>query len=219
MRWKLLGLTIGFGIAWLGLSRTAVAQYGGNMGAYGGNGGSFSSTLEEGIQRGFADVIRSAGEYNLLTGQGAVSWAEAVRLDAENRFRMVQGYFEARRLNREYQLSVNRIPDPESVLRYLETLRPKRLSWNDLGVSGDLRWPVYWMAPKFDAQRTQLERLFRERATKGVLSEAEQILVEDTVRSMILELRLEIEAMRPQRYERAKQFLVSVNYEAGLPVQ
>jgi len=142
MKRFIMALGVGFGV--FGCTVVASAQYGG---VYGGGGGyGFSSTVEEGIQRGFADVIRSAGQYNLLTAQAAVNCAEAVRLDAENRFRMVQGYFEASRLNREYQQAVNRMPDPETVLRYLETLRP-------------------------------------------------------------------------QRYVNAKQFLVSVNYEAGLPVQ
>ena len=206
------------GIGLLGYSGAAWAQYGLWYGGPYGYG-PFSSTLEEGVQRGFADVIRSAGLGNLASAQAAVNWAQAARLDAENNYRLLQGYFEARRMNREYQHSINRMPPPEAVLRFLETLRPKRLTWNDLGVSGDLHWPAYLMAPKFNAQRAELQRLFNERAYKGVLSNTEQARVDELVRTMIMELKLDINSMRPTYYERAKQFLVSVNYEAGLPVE
>jgi hypothetical protein len=60
------------------LPDSAQAQY------YGGPGGSwyqpsFSSTLEEGMQRGYADIVRSRGMANLMNSQAAKEYELARR--------------------------------------------------------------------------------------------------------------------------------------------
>src|ERR1051325_2863493 len=74
---------------------TLNAQY------FGDSSQTFSSTLEEGAQRGYADVVRSVGMANLLTGQAAVQVEQARKEYIENQARATQTYFELRRYNAE----------------------------------------------------------------------------------------------------------------------
>ena len=60
-----------------------------------------ASTAEEGIQRGYADVVRSQGMANLLNSQAATQYEEARKSYIENRMQATQTYFEMRRYNTE----------------------------------------------------------------------------------------------------------------------
>jgi len=55
-----------------------------------------ASTLEEGIQRGYGDVVRSYGMANLLNSEAAKNYEQARRDYIENRLKATQAYFEAR---------------------------------------------------------------------------------------------------------------------------
>ena len=72
------------------------AQWGGGWG-----GGYHSSTLEEGVQRGYADVVRSRGMANLMNSEAAINLQEADKKYLENRLTATQTYFEMRRYNQE----------------------------------------------------------------------------------------------------------------------
>ncbi len=60
-----------------------------------------SSTAAEGAARGMADVIRSAGDYNLRTSEAARNVEEARSRNLDNRLKSTQTFFEMRRVNRE----------------------------------------------------------------------------------------------------------------------
>src|SRR5262245_55227841 len=66
-----------------------------------GNSGYHSSTLEEGVQRGYADVVRSYGMANLLNSQAAGNFEQARKAYIENQLNATQTYFEMRRYNTE----------------------------------------------------------------------------------------------------------------------
>jgi hypothetical protein len=215
MKAVVIAIGVGFGV--FGCTLVASAQYGG-YGGFGGYEDAHSSTLEEGVLRGSADFIRSLGLGIAAAGQGAVSFEEANRQAAENRAKWIQTYYDARRLNKEYQEAVRRMPDSDSVRRYLEAQRPKRFTWYELGVAGDLHWPAHLMSPKFASHREQIEKLFSERAYRGILSSQEQALIDELADEMIEELKEDIDDLRPRDYVKAKQFLVSLKHEARLPV-
>jgi hypothetical protein len=123
-----------------------------------------------------------------------------------------------RRANKAYQDSLKKSIDPENALRFAESQKPKRLALSDLGVSGDIHWPAGLSTDKFAGQRQDLDKLFAERAQKGSLSAQEAAQVRDVTRTMIDGLKAEIDAMQPSDYTKAKQFVVSLSYEASLPV-
>ena len=58
--------------------------------------GFHSSTLQEGVFRGQADVARSKGIYNRLSGEGAVYAAEAGRMALDNYAQYVDTYHQTR---------------------------------------------------------------------------------------------------------------------------
>src|SRR5262245_21051469 len=60
-----------------------------------------SSTLEEGVQRGFADVVRSQGMANLYNAQAATEAQKARSSYLDNQYKATQTYFEMRRYNTE----------------------------------------------------------------------------------------------------------------------
>src|SRR5262245_26341410 len=75
------------------LPAVASAQYWG--------GDYHSSTLEEGMQRGHADVVRSYGMANLLNSQAAQNYEQARKDYLDNRLKATQTYFEMRRYHDE----------------------------------------------------------------------------------------------------------------------
>jgi hypothetical protein len=58
-----------------------------------------ASTAEEGIQRGFADVVRSQGMANLYNAQAATEVEKARSAYLDNQYKATQTYFEMRRYN------------------------------------------------------------------------------------------------------------------------
>lgn len=197
-------------------SAVAPAQFA--VGVGGWDEGYHASTAAEGAARGMADVIRSQGQYNLDTSAAAINMQEVLRKDIENRGKWTDTYFEMRRVNKAYHDSLKKPRDPEAALRYAEAQRPKRLTLSDLGVSGDIHWPAGLATDKFANERQELDRLFAERAQKGSLSAQETAQVRDATRTMIDGLKAEIDSMQASDYTKSKQFVVSLSYEASLPV-
>ena len=60
-----------------------------------------ASTFEEGVQRGYADVVRAMGDYNYNTSLAAINAQQAYSYALENRKQAVQDYFELREMNRQ----------------------------------------------------------------------------------------------------------------------
>ena len=87
----------------VGAPAPARAQY---AGVPGGGGDlwyrpTYSSTYEEGVQRGYADIVRSQGMANLMNSEAAKKYEEARREYLDNRLKATQTYFEMRRVNQE----------------------------------------------------------------------------------------------------------------------
>jgi hypothetical protein len=184
----------------------------------GWDSGYHASTAAEGAATGMANVISAQGQYNLASSQAVINMEEAKRQEIDNRAKWTNAYFDMRRANKAYQDSLKKSIDPENALRFAESQKPKRLALSDLGVSGDIHWPAGLSTDKFAGQRQDLDKLFAERAQKGSLSAQEAAQVRDVTRTMIDGLKAEIDAMQPSDYTKAKQFVVSLSYEASLPV-
>ena len=60
-----------------------------------------ASTAEESILRGWADVMRAQGLYNVMTSQALIHQAEAYRRQVENRVARTEAYFKMRDVNRQ----------------------------------------------------------------------------------------------------------------------
>jgi hypothetical protein len=180
--------------------------------------GYHASTAAEGAMTGMANAISAQGQYNLSTSEAAINMEEALRRDIENRGKWTETYFDMRRANKAYHDSLKKPRDPEAALRYAQAQKPKRLALSELGVSGDIHWPAKLAVDKFADERQELDKLFAERAQKGSLSPQEASQARETTRAMLDELKGDIDSMAPGDYTKSKQFIVSLSYEASLPV-
>lgn len=193
-----------FSFSLIALSAAAVqAQY------FGDSSQTFSSTLEEGAQRGYADVIRSYGMANLLIGQAAVQVEQARKAYIENEAKATQTYFELRRYNAEA-----RHKTPLSLDQYVRLARemaPEPLTATQLDpLTGTVSWPAPLRLPQYEAFRQRMDRLFQDRAT-GYLVFGE---IQQVVQEFEAQLKADIMRFQPDDYIVAKKFLDSLAWAA-----
>jgi len=144
----------------------------GGSGGYSGMSYPYSgATVGESYARGWADVVRSAGMYNLATSMAAVNLTQAVRQDTENRQAVVKAYFELRGMNREYR-EAERHPHglarSGSMAEHAQAGRPRSLTAGELdSLTGRIAWPTVLRADRHAENREKLEQLFARRAYAG----------------------------------------------------
>jgi hypothetical protein len=184
----------------------AQAQY------YGGGWGYHSSTLQEGAQRGFADVIRSAGAANLLNSEATSKYEDARKKYLENRLQATQTYFDMRRLNTEARRSERSLPlSTEAYARLARQQAPERLSVSQLDpLTGTIVWPAPLRRPEYDAPRLELERLYTERANGTSLNYDDIQVACDKFQQQI---KADLPKFEPNDFIRAKKFIDSLAYE------
>lgn len=182
--------------------------------------GYFSSTLEEGVARGIADVIRAQGDYNLNTSAAAVNLSLARQQEIENRKKNVQTYFEIRDINRQvfYADQKRRRGGPEDWIRDAQAGKPKRLSPSELdAVTGGIHWPILLTAQAYGPLRIELERAFAQRAYHGAMGAEAFMRVVQLTGDLAMSLKSQIRILPPDQYLGAMRFLDSLAYEASLP--
>jgi hypothetical protein len=178
----------------------------------GWDGGYHSSTYEEGVQRGFADFVRSAGQAQLLNSEATKNYEDARKKYLENRLLATQTYFDARRMNQEARRSERSPPlSMEAYARLARQQAPDRLSVSQLDpLTGTITWPQPLLRPDYQAEREELERLYRERAG-GVAHNYEAILL--STDKFQERLKTDLQKFDPNEFIRAKNFLDSLAYE------
>jgi len=134
---------------------------------FGDTGQPYSSTWDEGVQRGYADIVRSYGMATLLNAQSANQIEQARKQYIENRIKATQGYFELQRYMAEARNSAR--PKPLSLEQYVKLAReaaPEPLTATQLDqLTGMISWPAPLRKPEYEAFRQRIERLFQDRAT------------------------------------------------------
>jgi len=192
-----------------------------NSGGYGGYSGMSypysSATAGESYARGRADVIRSAGMYNLATSMAAVNLTQAVRQDTENRQAVVKAYFELRKMNREYREAERyphgRLARSGSTTQHARAGTTRRLPPSELdSLTGRIAWPTVLRADQHAENREKLEQLFARRAYAGNVSSDEKTELRKTVLAMLDDLKDQRYATPPAEYRSATEFLHGLAY-------
>ncbi len=181
--------------------------------------GYHASTAAEGYARGMADVIRSQGQYNLMNSQAAVNMTQAQRQAIENQKLWTDTYFRMRETNAEYRAK-NRRPTPtrEDWIRYAQAGKPARLSPGELDtVNGTIHWPSLLDTSTFASYRTELEKLFAERAQAGSMDGDSVIRTRQITQAMLQDLKGQISDVPSSEYLRARRFIESLAYESTMP--
>jgi len=189
---------------------TYVPGYGYGGGGYGYGG---ASTAAEGAQRGFADVVRSAGAANLMNSAAAKNYEDARKKYIENRLQATETFFEMRRVNDEARDAKR--PRPLATEQYVRLARqqaPARLSVSQFDpLSGTINWPAVLRDNRFKAEREAIDKLFQERA-KGVASNSTEI--DQAIEALSERLRPEAQTLNANDFIQAKRFVESLAQEA-----
>lgn len=184
---------------------------------YGGNVSYHSSTVAEGAQRGLADVVRSAGEYNLNTAQAASTAQDAISKNLDNHMKATNTYFEMRLANRQYQKQLETPPlSSEQLYRIAAQEAPKPLPANYLDpLTGQISWPVALQGDEYADVRTKLDGLFTLRAKEGSSHYVFQI--QDVANEALAQLKANIREYPAPEYLQSKRFLESLAFSARAP--
>lgn len=192
----------------------AQAQY------YGGPGGSwyqpsYSSTLEEGAQRGYADIVRSRGMANLMNSQAAKEYELARREYLDNRLHATQTYFEMRRINQEARAAERSSPlSTEQYVRLAHAQAPDRLSVSQLDpFTGQIGWPAALRRTEYAELTSRIDSLFAMRAKGTVLAYDE---IHTACDELLAQLKADVNKFKSNDYIQAKNFVSSLSYEAQL---
>ncbi len=172
-----------------------------------------ASTLQEGILRGRADVIRSQGEANLLHSQAALNYQEAYSRQLDNKVKRVDTYWSARSVydrNRAIQ-DRERL---EKTARKLAKSRLEPLEVHEFDpTTGMVYWPALLQSPEFAPYRMRLDVLLQKRSVYGTLSADDSAEIANLIlnwRSRITDVKSDysIETVRS-----SLRFLVRLNRE------
>ena len=184
---------------------------------YRGGWGSYSSTAAEGQARGMADVVRSAGQANLMNSAAARNYEEARSRALDNRLKNTSTYFQARAENRAARAAEESPPlTSEQLFRIAHRAAPKALTTQELDpFTGTIDWPILLRDESFLNNRASIEQLFGERAREGRdFSYQTLVQIQTEIDAWIATLSARIKEYRPQDFIEAKRFLESLSHQA-----
>ncbi len=189
------------------------------MGGYYGN--NRASTVGESHAKGMADVVRSQGQNALDNSAAAINYSIAQKSQIENRSLWTNTYFDMRATNRAAR-AAERGPrqSMEQLNRRAQRLSVQPLSPGEVDVvTGQINWPEWIQLPEFDASRAELDAMFSQRASQGVLGPEERMKAKKLTDEMYEALRQKLKAKEipTTDYLAATKFLTSLGHQATLP--
>lgn len=206
----------------LGSQTTAAPVAGFGDYGYGGFGwGYHSSTFEEGVLRGAADLTRATGEANYFNSLAAVNFEQAKAQALVNRQQRISNFFQERELNRAARKAAAPKPlSPEGYAVIARKAAPDRLGPHQYDrTTGRLNWPLPLTAGEFAAERAALDMAFSTRTPGDVGVGTEfHAQVKQVVDEMLAKLQPKVAELSPMEFVAARKFLTSLTYEAQLPV-
>ena len=200
---------------------SASAQWGGwGMGGMGGMGGGYASTAGQAAAYGLSDVIRSEGYANLQNSEAAKNWEDAKTKEIDNRQKWTNTYFDMRRTNKEARQSENGpAVTHDQAIRFAKAAAPPRLTSAQLDpVTGHIEYPLLLTQADYDAYRTDLDKLFADRASSGGSLQFEEFQkIRGTVSKFIDALKTNVSRYPAGDYGHARTFLDSLANEPRFP--
>ncbi len=208
-------------VVWVAASCSlAQAQRGYYGGGYSGGG-----TVGGSYAHGYADIVRSAGEYNVKTAVARNISEDTRTKYIKNRSLWTKTYFEMQKMNRAYRKEKYEELYPhksmEDFARYAHQAATKRLRSTELDpITGYLAWPRVLLSEQYSVLRRDLDKLYAERTNyQGAIGNDSyfQILKKTDDMTAIL-----IKDIRAQKYPSnlttpARKFLNSLKHEARFP--
>lgn len=175
-----------------------------------------ASTAEEGIQRGHADVIRSAGAANLMNSAAAINYQEAAKGYIDNRMSATNAYFQMRSVNKQArEAESGPRPSENDLVRYAQQRAPKRLSNSQLDpLTGAIQWPSLLQDEAFAKETEKIDMIYDDRAKMGHMSAEDSMEIQKITESLSAQLKSKIRDLPPQVYTEAQAFLKQLSAES-----
>ena len=205
------------GIAVALTALAAEAQWGGGRGGWGMN---WSSTAQEGADRGLAAVVQAQGYANLQNSEAAKNWEQAKTLEMQNRLRWSETYFEMRQVNRDKRADeAGPRVTQEQAIRLAKMAAQPRLGSTQLDpVTGHIEYPLILTQDIYKDYRDRLDSLFANRAASGGSIRYDDFLaIQSTVSRFVETLQKHVSEYAAGDYGRARNFLDSLVLEARSP--
>lgn len=175
-----------------------------------------ASTVEEGAQRGMADVIRSSGAANLMNSEAAINLGVAQSQYIDNRMKATTTYFDMKAVNKQARYGNRKPHDPQQAIRLNKERLPDRLNVRQVDpVTGAIRWPLGLTLDQLNSDRKKVDKLFADRAENGYLDLKQYNGLRQLTDHMTGVLQKHSRELSSTHRIEAKKFLESLTYEAG----
>jgi hypothetical protein len=200
---------------------TPSISYAGYGGYYPGGYGYHSSTFEEGVLRGYADLAMARGQANYYNSLAAINREEAYSRYVQNREKATETYFKMRQINRAAREA--EAPQRLSREQYVSLAKkqaPASLSPRQYERTlGRIDWPAALTGDDFSMEREAASRAFASRSPGDFgASSAFYGNVRVLTDSLQSKLKSKIGELDAAEYMAAKNFLLSLAYEAQQPL-
>jgi hypothetical protein len=183
--------------------------------------GYHASTYEEGVLRGRAALAQGLGQANYYHSLAAINYQDARLKAIKNRQQAIDAYFYNQQANRAAR-EAKRLPrlSQEQYVALAQAQAPDRLSDQQYDRTfGRLDWPAAFNDYEFNAERDELDRAFAGRYPNDAGASSEFYAnVRQLTSKLQTKLQSRIDVLDSAQYVAAKNFLLSLNYEAQQPV-
>ena len=182
-----------------------------------------ASTLQEGILRGRADLIRGWGEYNYNTASAALIFEDAKKANYENQLRHAETFWAKKALYESIQAAKKaertKLREHRLETRNLPAAFPVPQASIDPSQPGFV-WPQALLRPEFAYARGQLVSLFAQRTPSNSGASSQNYwLIRNATLQMRNGLADIVREIPGGQYAEALQFIQLVGNEARQPVQ
>lgn len=183
-----------------------------------------AATVGESYARGFADIVRSQGQYNLQTSQAMINATTARSQQLDNDLQQTQVFFEKRALNKQQRFGD--YPEraarnaQKQMIHYGQAGRPKRLTSRELDpLTGRINWPVFLQGPEYEQPRQTINAIMQQRASQeGAIGLEGYDSIMGATDQMFSILRGKIREMNSTDYVNTKNFIDRLVYDVKNPV-
>jgi hypothetical protein len=169
-----------------------------------------ASTLEEGVLRGGADLLRGIGDMNYSNSLASINTEVARGLAIQNAKQGVQTWFDIRAINRESRAATQKPHiSAADAARLARQKAPRGLTAMEFDTTtGKLIWPVALQTEDYDAERATIDSLVN---THGVEVREVKILAG----KLDSKLKGQIRELPTSEYIAAKRFLSGLQADAA----
>lgn len=178
-----------------------------------------ASTFEEGYLRGQAAAVQAVGQANYMNSLAAVNYADATRIQLENRRLYVKTNLANREDVQSYRERYARRPiSKEQWQEFSKRALPDRLT-SDQYSNGKLVWPHILRMDEYAPLRKRIDELVASRTVddSGDGSPTQREIA-SLVDSLKILLRENIDSLSTSQYGNSKWFLMCLNYEMKQPL-